>query len=109
VIQEHEKLLEAKKKQIESTDKEIQVLKSQLSQLDSIVGAQTASKETRLKVRRLLFEISISLQDFFSDYEIPDSDMDDFQHLAGEMEKGSAAFQAYLNGGQTETIEWEGK
>ncbi len=98
VLREAEKEIEVKQKQANVLNGKITQLKSEMQNLDKSAGALLAYKDLCSKLRKNMLDMSISMQDAFEEYPIPDEYIKDLKHIASEMKKGANMIDNFITG-----------
>lgn len=86
-----------KNKQLDAVQGRIDVLRPTLESMERVAGALNACKTASKDIRHNLTNISITISDLFSDFEIPESEISGLLFLADEMAQGAVAFKRCLN------------
>ncbi len=98
IVAQMDEELRVRQGQLATIDRIIADRKEHMTMLDKTTGALTASKKAISQIRHDLFDISMTLEDLFDDYEVPEECAAELKDLADEMLKGAQAFHEHMRG-----------
>lgn len=105
IVAQMDEELRVRQGQLATIDRIIADRKEHMTMLDKKTGALAASKKAIGQIRHDIFDISMTLEDLFDDYEVPEECSAELKALADEMLRGAQAFHEHMQGRVLVTVE----